>query len=89
MHPMTSIYMCNSGHFIADLAAHNLICNNLSRWSARIIVDIGYGIDIGHDSSYVTLAQRVNGYFSLGVEPFRWLVDSFPFRAQFKLQIAP
>ena len=70
-----------------DFAANNLIYHNLSRWAARIVVDIGYGIDIDHDNSYVTLAQRVNGYFSLGVEPFRWLVDTFPFRGHFQLQI--
>jgi len=50
------------------------------------VVDIGYGIDIGDDDSYVTLATRVTEYFLLGVEPFRWLVDSFPIRAQFQLQ---
>ena len=74
------MYMRSSGYFIADFAANDLTYV-LSRWAARIVVDIGYGIDIDHDSSYVTLAQRVNGYFSLGVEPFRWLVDTFPFRA--------
>jgi hypothetical protein len=79
--------MWNSGYFVAEFPLKTLIYNNLSRWAARIVVDIGYGIDIGHDNSYVTIAQRVNGYFSLGVEPFRWLVDSFPFRAQFQLQI--
>ena len=52
-----------------------------SRWVIRVVVDIGYGIDIGDDDSYVTLAKRVSGYFALGVEPFRWLVDIFPFRA--------
>ena len=56
-----------------------------SRWAIRSVVDIGYGIDIGDGDSYVTLAQQVSEYFGLGVEPFRWLVDIFPFRAQFRL----
>ena len=61
--------------------------SNDSRWASRIVVDIGYGIDIGDDDSYVTLAKRVSGYFALGVEPLRWLVDTFPFRAYFLLQL--
>jgi len=65
-----------------------ILYNTTSRWSARIVVDIGYGIDIGDDDSYVTLAKRVAEYFSLGVEPFRWFVDIFPIRAQFQLQNA-
>ena len=48
-------------------------------------MDIGYGIDIGGDDSYVTLAKRISGYFALGVEPLRWPVDTFPFRTQFLL----
>jgi hypothetical protein len=58
-----------------------------TRWASRIVVDIGYGIDIGDDDSYVTLAKRVSEYFALGVEPLRWLVDSFPFRAHFQLAV--
>ena len=58
-----------------------------SRWSTRIVVDIGYGIDIDDGDSYVTLAEEVSRYFALGVEPFSWLVDIFPFRAQFRLLI--
>ena len=60
--------------------------NASARWAARIIVDLGYGIDIGDDKSYVTLARRVGDYFSLGVEPFGWLVDIFPIRAWSQLQ---
>jgi len=52
-----------------------------SRWAARIVVDIGYGIDIGDNSTYVTLAKGVSTSFSLGLEPARWLVDSLPPRA--------
>jgi len=58
-----------------------------SRWAIRIVVDIGYGIDIGNGDSYVTLAQEVSEYFALGVPPFSWAVDIFPFRAQFWLPI--
>jgi hypothetical protein len=61
--------------------------NTSSRWSARIVVDLGYGIDIGDDDWYITLATRNNEYFSLGIEPFRWLVDSLPLCAQFQLLI--
>ena len=60
--------------------------NASSRWAARIAVDIGYGIDIGDDNSYITLAKRVADYLSLGLEPYRWLVDIFPFRTQFPAQ---
>ena len=63
--------------------------SNGTRWASRIVVDIGYGIDIGDDDSYVTLAKQVSRYFALGVEPLRWLVDTFPFRAYFLLQLTP
>ena len=81
---MTSVKMYDSEPFIANSASDP--SDTFSRWAARIVVDIGYGIDIGGDSSYVTLAKRVAGYFSLGMEPYRWLVDSLPFRAQFQLK---
>ena len=60
--------------------------NASARWAARILVDIGYGIDIGDDSSYIALAKRVADYFSLGIEPFGWLVDIFPIRTRFQPQ---
>ena len=61
--------------------SHNSSC----RWAARIVVDIGYGIDIGNDNSYVTLAKRVSECFELGIAPFAWLVDIFPIRTQSQL----
>ena len=81
---MTSVQMYDSESFIANFATDP--SDTLSRWAARIVVDIGYGINIGGDRSYVTLAKRAAGYFSLGMEPYRWLVDSLPFRAQFQLK---
>ena len=81
---MTSVQMYDSESLIANSATDP--SDTLSRWAARIVVDIGYGIDIGGDSSYVTLVKLVAGYFSLGMEPGRWFVDSFPFRAQFQLK---
>jgi len=55
--------------------------------TSQVVPFIGYGIDIGDDNSYVTLAKQTFAYFSLGAEPSRWLVDAFPFRAQFPAQI--
>ena len=77
---MTTLHTCDGRFSIIQLRYQSF---NHTRWASRNVVDIGYGIDIGDDNSYVTLAQRVMGYFSLGLEPYRWLVDIFPFRTQF------
>ena len=83
MYLMTSLYMCDG-----RTSTTNFIANaDDTRWASRLAVDIGYGIDIGDDDSYVTLAKQVSEYFASGVEPLRWLVDSFPFRAQFLLPL--
>ena len=82
---MTSLYACDGRSSIVTFVA----TANDNRWASRIVVDIGYGVDIGDDDSYVTLAKRISGYFALGVEPFRWPVDIFPFRAQFLSPITP
>ena len=85
---MISVHMYSGRSNRPSPISLQILYNTTSRWSARIVVDIGYGIDIGDDDSYVTLAKRVAEYFSLGVEPFRWFVDIFPIRAQFQLQNA-
>ncbi|EIN03482.1 cytochrome P450 [Punctularia strigosozonata HHB-11173 SS5] len=54
---------------------------HIKRWAASIVVFIGYGFDLNEDKDdwYVKTADLNNHYFSLGVQPFMWLVDSVPF----------
>lgn len=41
---------------------------------------IGYGIDLKEDREdwFMRQAERTNGFFSLGMLPFKWIVDMVP-----------
>ena len=79
---MTTLDVCGGRFSIIHLHYQSF---DHTRWASRNVVDLGYGIEIGNDDPYLTLAHRVSEYFALGVEPLRWLVDVFPFRAHFQL----